>query len=131
MNTVTGRFEVKGTPLDADDATKAVGAVRTRFDKQFSGPLEARGIVTFLGLFDKATGSGGYVGFELVEGVLEGRKGAFRLQHSGAMSRGKQELSITVVPDSGTGDLLGIAGRMTIDIKAGGEHFYTFEYSLP
>src|SRR5581483_12114161 len=106
MNTVNGRFEVKGTPLDVDDATKTIGAIRMRFDKQFFGPLQARGTVTFLGVLDKATGSGGYVGLELVEGALEGRNGAFRLQHSCAMSRGKQEQSIAVVPDSGTGDLM-------------------------
>jgi hypothetical protein len=38
------------------------------------------------------------------------------------MTRGAQQLTVTVVPDSGTGQLLGLAGKMTIKI-AEGKHF--------
>jgi hypothetical protein len=33
------------------------------------------------------------------------------------------------VPDSGTGEFAGLAGRMTIDV-ADGKHTYDFEYTL-
>ena len=131
MKTITGRFDVKSTPVDADETTKAVGAMRMRFDKVFSGALEGRGIVAFLGVMDKAKGSGGYVGLEFVEAVIDGRTGAFLLQHSCTMTQGKQKQSIVVVPDSGNGDLAGLTGEMKIDIRAGGEHFYAFDYDLP
>lgn len=74
--------------------------------------------------------SAGYVAIERVTGTLQGRAGAFALQHNGTMTRGAPELSVTVVPDSATGDLSGLAGRMTITI-ADGKHFYNFEYTIP
>ena len=75
-------------------------------------------------------GSGGYVAIETVHGTLEGRTGTFILQHSGTMTRGAPQLIITVVPDSGTGELTGLTGKMTINI-VDKNHFYDFEYDLP
>jgi hypothetical protein len=75
-------------------------------------------------------GSAGYVAIEQVSGTLKGRIGTFTLQHSGTMTRGAQQLSVTVVPDSGTGQLAGLAGSMMIRI-ADGHHFYELEYTLP
>jgi hypothetical protein len=75
-------------------------------------------------------GSAGYVAMERVDGTLGGRRGAFNLQHSGTMTRGAPGLEINVVPDSGTGELTGLAGTLAITI-ANGKHFYDFEYSLP
>ena len=75
-------------------------------------------------------GSGVYVAIERVSGTLRGRRGTFLLHHRGVMTRGAPDLSIAVVPDSGTGQLAGIAGRMDIVI-AGGKHSYDFEYTLP
>ena len=74
-------------------------------------------------------GSAGYVAVERVSGSLHGRRGTFALQHHGTMTRGVPRLSIIVVPDSGTGELAGLAGEMTIDLD-GGKHSYVFEYSL-
>ena len=76
------------------------------------------------------TGSAGYVAIERVAGTLNGRRGTFVLQHTGTMTRGEQELSIMVVPDSGTDQLTGLVGRMTITIKDT-THSYDFEYTLP
>lgn len=75
-------------------------------------------------------GSAGYVAMERVTGTLGGRRGAFSLQHSGTMARGVQSLSVTVVPDSGTEGLAGLAGEMEISID-GGKHEYKFRYTLP
>ena len=77
-----------------------------------------------------AKGSAGYVAMEIVNGTLGGHKGTFVLQHSGTMNRGEPQLSITVVPDSGTGDLRGLSGNMKIRIEAGGNHFYDFDYQI-
>ena len=75
-------------------------------------------------------GSAGYVALEQVTGTLHGRTGTFYLQHSGTMDRGAPTLSVTVVPDSGTGALTGLTGRMNIIIEAGA-HPYEFDYTLP
>jgi hypothetical protein len=72
----------------------------------------------------------GYVAVEKVTGSLHGRSGTFMLQHSGTMTRGTPQLSVTVVPDSGTGQLEGLTGKMAINI-VDGKHFYDFEYALP
>jgi hypothetical protein len=67
---------------------------------------------------------------EKVAGTLHGRRGTFALQHSGTMTRGAPQLTITVVPDSGTAELAGLTGKLSITI-ADGKHSYDFEYSLP
>ena len=74
-------------------------------------------------------GSAGYVAIERVSGTLQGRGGTFVLQHNGIMNRGAPQLSMTVVPDSGTDQLAGLAGTMTINI-VDGKHFYDFAYTL-
>ena len=83
-----------------------------------------------LSAMTEVKGSAGYVAMERVTGTLHGRSGSFVLQHSGTMTRGAPQMSVTVVPDSGTGQLAGLAGQMTIKITDG-KHFYEFEYTLP
>jgi hypothetical protein len=83
-----------------------------------------------LSAMTEVEGSAGYVAIERVDGVLDGRKGIFVLQHSGSMNRGAASLSVTVVPDSGTGELAGLAGEFRI-IIAEGRHSYEFSYTLP
>jgi hypothetical protein len=73
--------------------------------------------------------SAGYVAIEKVTGTLNGRRGSFYLQHNGVMTRGVGELRITVIPDSGTDQLVGLSGKMNI-IIAEGKHSYEFEYTL-
>ncbi|HVS00566.1 MAG TPA: DUF3224 domain-containing protein [Thermoanaerobaculia bacterium] len=124
----TGPFEVKLTPQD----DKAAGPVpgRMLLDKQFHGDLEAVSKGQMLAATTAVEGSAGYVAIEQVSGTLGGRRGTFVLQHSGIMNRGTPQLTITVVPDSGTDQLAGLTGKMDIQI-AGGKHSYVFEYSLP
>jgi len=98
-------------------------------EKQLHGDLEGTGKGQML-TAGNSTGSGAYVAIERITGTLEGRSGSFILQHRGIMTRGTPELTITVVPDSGTGQLAGIAGAFTI-IIANGKHSYDFEYTLP
>jgi hypothetical protein len=99
-------------------------------DKQFHGDLEATSKGQMLAAGTEVQGSAGYVAIERVSGTLGGRSGTFALQHSGTMTRGEPQLIITVVPDSGTGQLVGLAGTMTITI-ADGKHQYGFDYTLP
>ena len=74
--------------------------------------------------------SGAYVAIERVTGSLHGRTGSFVLQHVGTMTRGVPQLSISVVPDSGTGQLAGLTGKFLV-IIADGKHSNEFDYSLP
>jgi len=125
----SGTFEVKLTPQTTDDRGDGGTLGRMSIDKQFHGDLEATSKGEMLTAGTGVKGSAGYVAIERVSGTLHGRSGAFVLQHSGIMMRGAPQLTITVVPDSSTGELVGIAGQMTIQI-ADGKHSYDFEYTL-
>ena len=125
-----GTFEVKMTPQPAQDGIGDPGIGRMALDKQFRGELEATGKGQMLAAGTDVSGSAGYVALERVSGTLHGRSGTFALQHNGTMTRGTPQLSITVVPDSGSGELLGLAGTLAITITDG-QHFYDFEYTLP
>jgi hypothetical protein len=98
--------------------------------KQFHGGLEASSRGEMLAATTSVKGSAGYVAMEVVTGSLNGRVGTFVLQHSGTMTRGVPNLAVTVVPDSGTGKLSGLAGVMAINI-ADGNHSYDFQFTLP
>jgi len=131
MNHAKGTFEVKLTPQKPDNTeAENAGVGRMSIDKKFSGDLEATSQGEMLAAMTAVKGSAGYVAIERVGGTLHGRNGTFVLQHSGTMTRGAPELSVTVVPDSGTEELAGLTGRMTIKIDAG-KHFYEFDYALP
>ena len=117
-NHATGPFDVKVTPQDDKSGDAALG--RMSLDKQYHGDLEATGKGQMLTAGTDVKGSGAYVAIERVTGTLRGRTGSFVLQHSGTMTQGVPQLTITVVPDSGTGRLTGIAGKMNINIAATG-----------
>jgi hypothetical protein len=123
-----GTFEVKMDP-QVDDKVGDPTVGRMALDKEFHGDLEATSKGQMLATMTEVPGSAGYVALERVTGTLAGRSGTFALQHSGTMSRGAAQLSVSVVPDSGTGQLVGLAGTMTISI-VDGKHFYGFEYTI-
>lgn len=130
-HTATGAFEVRLTPEPASAAAEIAGLGRMSLDKTFHGPLQGTSRGEMIAFRTATPGSAGYVAMETVVGSLEGRPGSFVLQHSSTLARGAPTQSITVVPDSGTGSLAGLAGRMTIEIAPGGAHSYRFEYTLP
>jgi hypothetical protein len=125
-----GTFEVKLVPQSPGDKAEDGTLGRMSIEKQFSGDLEATSKGEMLTAGTSVKGSAGYVAIEKVSGALHGRSGTFVLQHSGTMTRGAPQLTITVVPDSGTGELVGLAGKMVINI-VNGKHSYDFEYTLP
>ena len=124
-----GDFDVKLAPQPTSDPENKLFG-RYSLDKQFHGELEATSKGEMLSSGTEVKGSAGYVAIERVTGTLAGRTGSFVLQHSGTMTRGEGQLNITVVPDSGTGHLEGISGKMNIKISDG-KHSYDFEYTLP
>jgi hypothetical protein len=128
MNHASGTFEVKLVPQDDKNGNTALG--RMTIDKQFYGDLDGTSKGQMLTGMTEVKGSAGYVAIEKVSGTLKGRTGTFILQHTGTMNRGVPQLTITVVPDSGTGQLTGITGNFKV-IIAEGKHSYQFEYTLP
>ncbi len=125
----SGEFEVTLTPQEHQENAGDPTIGRMAIDKRFHGDIEATSRGEMLGALTEVKGSAGYVAMERVSGTLHGRSGTFVLQHNGLMERGAQQLSITVVPDSGTGELAGLAGTMSIAITDG-KHSYQFEYTL-
>lgn len=125
-----GRFTVELEPLDEPDVADGVSLARMSLHKRYEGDLAATARGTLLTARTPVSGSAGYVAMERVAGTLHGRAGSFALQHAGSMQAGTQALTVTVVPDSGTGALQGIAGNLRIRID-GGQHFYDLDYTLP
>jgi hypothetical protein len=130
MQQVKGTFDVKRTGQSTiDDAGEGASMARIRLEKAFHGALDARSVVEMMSVGTAVQGSAAYVALEHVTGRLDGRSGSFALQHNGTMARGVPTLSVTVVPDSGTGELQGLAGSLAIDI-IDGQHHYTFDFSF-
>jgi Protein of unknown function (DUF3224) len=125
-----GTFEVKVTPAPTEGTAQDTVISRMLLDKQFQGDIVGTSKGEMLAAGTGVKGSGAYVAIEKVSGTLKGRKGTFLLQHSGTMTGGVPQMTVTVVPDSGTGQLVGLAGMMTIKIEQG-RHSYDFAYTLP
>ena len=125
MSEAKGHFDVQTRP----EATFGDGIGRFSLTKTFHGDLRGASTGEMLAVRTPTPGSAGYVLIEQVTGTLNGKSGTFMLQHNGVMDRGQPELSVVVIPDSGTGELAGIAGQMSID--AADNHAYVLRYSVP
>ena len=128
--TARGEFVVTLNPLAFEGADPESKLGRMSIDKEISGDLTATTTGQMLTAMTGTEGSAGYVAIERVTGVLDGKRGTFVLQHTGTMNRGAQSLAVTVVPDSGTGELVGLEGEFKIIIEEG-KHSYEFTYRLP
>ncbi|MEE9429743.1 MAG: DUF3224 domain-containing protein [Melioribacteraceae bacterium] len=127
---ISGEFEVGLKPIDSyAQGTDGISIGRMSIDKTFFGELEATSKGEMLSAMTSVKGSAGYVALEQVTGTLSGSKGSFVLQHFGTMTKTESKLILEVVPDSGTGELVGLTGTMNIIIKDK-KHFYEFEYEL-
>jgi Protein of unknown function (DUF3224) len=126
MHHATGEFDVKMQPVSTADEP----VMRMSLDKQFHGDLEASSIGQMMAGGNEANGARVYVALETVTGSLKGKAGTFVLAHRGTMTKDAQALSVIIVPETGTGELTGIAGELGIDIRDG-KHFYTLDYTLP
>lgn len=125
-----GRFEVQVTPVAADAYADGATMGRMTLDKQFSGDLVGTGKGQMLTGMGSVKGSAAYSAIDRITGTVHGRRGSFIIQHTGIMARGAQSLVITIVPDSGTDELAGIAGTLEITIE-GKQHSYLLRYTLP
>ena len=130
MTHASGTFDVKITPVASDEVVEGAALGRMSLDKQFRGDIEGTGKGEMLTAGTQVKGSAAYSAIERIVGTLHGRPGTFALQHTGIMNRNVPQLTITVVPDSGTGELVGLSGTMMLD-RSGGGHAYTLDYTLP
>ena len=130
IQTARGEFVVSLKPLAFEGADPELKLGRMSIDKQITGDLTASTVGQMLSAMTSTDGSAGYVAIERVAGVLNGKRGTFVLQHSGTMNRGTPSLVVTVVPDSGTEELVGLEGEFKINIEEG-KHSYEFTYRLP
>lgn len=125
-----GQFEVQVSAEPPFDTLEGVKLGRMQVKKKFSGPLDAESTVEMLSVLPETEGSGAYVAIERIVGSVDGKRGSFAVIHTGVSQRGAQSLVISIVPDSGTGELCGIVGGMVIDI-VDGQHHYKLDYALP
>ena len=127
----TGTFVVKISPAEASAIAQQAKIGRMTIDKSFSGELEGTSKGEMLTAGNEATGAGAYVALERVTGTIHGRSGEFLLMHDGTMLKSSLGAwHVVIVPHSGTGELAGITGKMSIIIE-GGKHSYDLECELP
>lgn len=127
----TGTFEVKVTPLPEDVKVQGVAVGRLSIDKVWSGDIVGTSKGEMMTAGGAVKGSGGYVAVEMMKVSLKGRSGTFTLMHHATMkSDADFKMLINVIPDSGTGELTGLAGALTIIVEPG-KHSYVFDYTLP
>lgn len=124
-----GTFEISMKAPAPGEGVGRLSVGRMLIDKQYAGDLTGIGQGEMLSAGNPGTGSAGYVAIEHVTCILDGLSGSFALQHSGTMHDGASDLSISIVPGSGTGELLGIAGKLKIDMVEGA-HFYALDYTI-
>jgi len=126
----SGKFDVNLNPMNCHaQGQDGINLGRMSIDKTFHGELDANSKGEMLTAMTLVQGSAGYVAIEQVTGSLSGKRGSFVLQHFGTMDKGQDRLILEVVPDSGSGELAGLAGVMVIRIEEG-QHYYEFEYEL-
>lgn len=125
----TGNFDVNLVPQSLADADAGPLMGRLSINKTFHGDLQGTSKGEMLSAGTAVKGSAGYVAMERVTGTLHGKSGSFVLQHSGTMNRGAPQLAVSVVPDSGTGELTGLSGTLSIQI-ADGKHSYAMDYEI-
>lgn len=130
MTLAKGEFDVKIAPQPLNGPAEDAGLSRLSIEKELRGDLQGNGRGQMLASNVDAQGSGAYVAIERITGTLEGKTGSFVLLHRGVMTKGVPDLSVTIVPDSGTGGFAGISGTFKIIIE-GKKHSYELEYSLP
>ena len=130
VHTARGEFVVSMKPLAFEGVDPEFKLGRMSIDKQISGDLTASTVGQMLSAMTSTDGSAGYVAIERVAGVLNGRRGSFVLQHTGTMDRGAPSLAVTVVPDSGTEELVGLEGEFMFTVEDG-KRYYEFTYRLP
>ncbi|NHZ66399.1 DUF3224 domain-containing protein [Massilia genomosp. 1] len=126
----SGPFEITIIPAGVPEKEGRTVTARMALEKRYTGALAASGKGAMLTAVSDTRGSAAYVAIERVSGTLAGRKGGFVLQHAGTMRAGTSQATITIVPDSGTEELSGISGAMTLTV-VDGKHFYALDYALP
>ena len=133
MTTTTGRFDITSWDEEVidDNTDGAEGAklVRARNTKSFEGGITGTGAAELLQAV-AGEGTATYVAIERVTAAVDGRKGTFVLRHSALMAGGGGDMKVDVVPNSGTGELAGLTGELTIAMSGAGEHTYSFDYDL-
>jgi hypothetical protein len=128
-----GTFVVKISPAEASVLGQEAGMGRMTIDKTFSGDIDGTSKGEMLTGGTEATGAMAYVALERVSGTLNGHRGSFLLMHNASMLKSDPAsgvMQVTVVPQSGTDELAGLSGKLTITIEAG-KHSYNLEYELP
>jgi hypothetical protein len=126
----TGTFQLDWDEKEPYDSDEGATLTMATAGHKFQGDIDGSGVVHLIKAMTREPTSAGYVAIERVTATVHGRTGGFVLQHSAISNRGDRELNVVVVPDSGTGRLIGISGSLQINVEADGTHNYTFDYVL-
>jgi hypothetical protein len=126
-------FKVTGWEQSSyGDHTEGAQLGRATVKKVFTGDLEAESTAELLlcGADDYTAGAG-YVASELVVGQLNGRQGTFVFQHGGLSGGGIEPYTFGhIIPGTGTGELVGLRGKVEIIVTPEGGHTIVLDYDF-
>ena len=125
----TSAFTITGWEPTTIEDRDGVSLTRTKVTKTFTGDLEGSSVAELL-MAGAPNDSAAYVGFERIEGRLNGHAGSFILHHNAVSAHGEQSATWTIMTNSGTGGLQGICGAAQIVIDADGGHTLVLDYNL-
>lgn len=123
---LTGPFDVTGwDETTYDSPAEGPALLRATVRKHFDGVLAGDSVAELLGTGAGDGGGRGYVVCERFVGTIDGRAGTVVLQHGGLTDGRSAETFGHVVPGSGTGELAGLTGTLTVAVEEGGQHRMT------
>ena len=125
-----GTFEIDSWDEETYDEHEGIKLTRTRMTKTFHGNIQGESTAELLMAYGSEEGSAAYVGFESIVGYVNGCSGSFIIHHTATSSSDGQTASWSVVPDSATGDLLGLSGEAQISVEPDGRHTFILDYEL-
>ena len=130
MTTLNGGFHVASWNEEAYDERDGRRLTRASVTQRFEGDVAGEGAAQWLMAY-QPDGTARFVGLQLVDGVLAGRRGTFVLETAGQFDGQVARWEATVVGGSPTGELADLTGAGRFEAPHGSKASYELEVELP
>jgi Protein of unknown function (DUF3224) len=130
MSSVNGVFRVASWDEAACQESQDRRLTRASVSQAFEGGISGEGSAEWLMAYNQ-DGTARFVGFQVVEGELEGRRGTFVMETAGEFDGQVARWQASVLPGSQTGELQELDGGGTFEAPLGSQASYELELALP
>ncbi len=130
MAAINGRFQLTSWDENAYEEREGRRLTRASVTQHFDGDIAGEGSAQWLMAY-QADGTARFVGLQLVDGEVAGRRGTFVLETTGEFDGAVARWEAGVVSGSSTGELTELTGRGRFEAPHGSEASYELELELP